>query len=112
MCCRFLHTHEPPDLFVSGLIYVLCCSLKLNFLNRGEERDKPASVFILVLILVWVFLQGEAPGGVSGSEGEHQGEACWLRLPQDLQEVPQQVKTPHTHSEVTHGVQESESDSD
>lgn len=35
--------------------------------------------------------QSEAPGGVSGSEGKHQGAACWLRLPQGLQEVPQQV---------------------
>lgn len=38
--------------------------------------------------------QSEASGGVSGPEGKHQGEACWLRLPQNFQEVPQQVMTP------------------
>lgn len=43
--------------------------------------------------------QSEAPGGVSGPEGKHPGEACWLRLPQSFQEVPQQVNDSlHLHA--------------
>lgn len=49
-----------------------------------EHKTQNASVCLFLS-------QSEASGGVSGPEGKHQGEACWLRLPQSVQEIPQQV---------------------
>lgn len=51
--------------------------------TKGSTR-----VHLMTMLLC---LQSEASGGVSGSEGKHQGEARWLRLPPSLPEVPQQV---------------------
>lgn len=66
------------------------------FRHKSVKHDGGAAVTFISSWLMWswtwVFcLQGEAPGGVSRSEGKHQSEACWLRLSQGLQEVPQQV---------------------
>lgn len=56
-----------------------------------EDVTKGSTRVHLMKMMMLLCLQSEASGGVSGSEGKHQGEARWLRLPQSLPEVPQQV---------------------
>lgn len=59
----------------------------LDWMDLHKNENKQTSVCVFCC-------QSEASGGVSGPEGKHQGEARWLRLPQNFQEVPQQVMTP------------------
>lgn len=66
----------------------------LDWMDLHKNKNKQASVCVFCC-------QSEASGGVSGPEGKHQGEACWLRLPQNFQEVPQQVMTPPPLSPVS-----------
>lgn len=43
-------------------------------------------------------LQGQAPGGVSGPKGEHQGAPGRLRLPPPVCQVPAEVRRPPPHT--------------
>ena len=55
--------------------------------------DPLSPACVVTLSLSGWLLQGEAPGGIPWAEGEHQSEASGLRLPEGLQEVPQQVNS-------------------
>ncbi len=78
--------------------------LKLEQVHLKAKIPQIRSKFVnLILMLILPFcLKSEAPSRVPGAEGKHQGEACWLRLPQNLQEVPQQVNASHSHWEHNH----------